>query len=76
VQQFAFTIKHKYRVLNKVVYALSWKTLLITSMKTKVLGFEFVKDALCTDPFFGPLLNNKVIENHSDYRLHDKFFFK
>jgi hypothetical protein len=75
VQQFSFTIKDKSRALNKVVDALSQKTLLITSMKTKVVGFEFVKDALCADPFFGPLLN-KVIENQNDYCLHDGFLSK
>jgi len=45
-------------------------------MKTKVLDFEFVKYALCIDPFFSPLLNNEVIENQSDYRLRDEFLFK
>jgi hypothetical protein len=52
VQKFSFAIQHKYGVLNKVTDALSRKTLLLTSMKTKALGFEFVKDALCTDLFF------------------------
>jgi hypothetical protein len=74
-QQFSFTIKHKSGALNKVADARSWKSLLITSMKMKVLGFEFVKDALCIDPFFGPL-NNEVIENQSYYRFHDGFVFK
>lgn len=68
-------IKHKSGVLNKVADAQS-ETLLLTSMKMKVLDFEFVKYALCTDPFFSPLLNNEVIENQSDYRLHDGFLFE
>jgi hypothetical protein len=56
--------------------SLSLKTPLITSMKTKVLCFEFVKDALCTDLFFGLPLNNGVIENQSGYFLLDGFLFK
>jgi hypothetical protein len=38
VKQFSFTIKHKSGALNKVTDALSRKTSLLTTMKSKVIG--------------------------------------
>jgi hypothetical protein len=52
VHQFSFTIKHKAGALNRVADALSRKSSLLVTMKNEVLGFEFIKDLLLTDPFF------------------------
>jgi hypothetical protein len=58
VQQFSFTIKHKSEALNKVADTLSRKTSLLTTMTSKVIGFELLKDFLSIDPFFGPIMED------------------
>jgi hypothetical protein len=58
VQQFSFTIKHKSEALNKVADTLSRKTSLLTTMTSKVIGFELLKDSLSIDPFFGPIMED------------------
>jgi hypothetical protein len=56
VQQFSFTIKHKWGALNKVANALSQKTSLLTTMNSEVKGFQLLKDSLSIDPFLVLLL--------------------
>jgi hypothetical protein len=58
VQQFSFLIKRKYGVLNKVANVISWKTLLLKTMKTKVFGFYFLKDALSINLFFSHVVSD------------------
>jgi hypothetical protein len=76
VQQFSFLIKHKYGVLNKVANVISWKTLLLKTMKTKVLGFYFLKDALSINLFFSHVVSDVIAENRADFILYGGFIFK
>jgi hypothetical protein len=76
VQHFSFLIKHKYGVLNKVANVISWKTLLLKTMKTKVLGFYFLKDALSINLFFSYVVSDVIAENRADFILYDGFIFK
>jgi hypothetical protein len=76
VQQFSFTIKHKVGALNRVADALSRKSLLLVIMQNEVLGFEFLKDLLLTDPFFGPIVGDVISGVRKDYGLFNGFLFK
>jgi hypothetical protein len=76
VQQFSFTIKHKLGAFNKVANTLSRKLTLLITMHNKVLGFEFLKDLLITDPFFGPIVRDVTSGVTSDYGLYNGFLFK
>jgi hypothetical protein len=58
VQQFSFVIKHKFGALNKVGDLFSQKALLLIIVRTKVLGFDLLKDSLFSGPFFGPILSD------------------
>ena len=73
---FPFTIKHKAEALNKVADALSRKSTLLVTMQNEVLGFEFIKDLLITDPFFGPIVGDVTSGVRSDYGLYNGFLFK
>jgi hypothetical protein len=76
VQQFSFTIKHKSGALNKVADALNWKTSLLTTMKSEVIGFELLKDSLSSNPFFGPILEDVSTRTQGGFVLHNGFLFK
>jgi hypothetical protein len=76
VQQFSFTIKHKAGVLNRVADALSRKSSLLVTMTNEVLGFDFIKELLHTDSFFGPIMDEIAGGARSDYGVYNEFLFK
>jgi hypothetical protein len=76
VQQFSFTIKHKAGALNRVADALSRKSTLLVTMKNEVLGFDFIKELLHIDFFFGPIVEDVSLRVRSDYGLYNGFLFK
>jgi hypothetical protein len=76
VQQFSFTVKHKSGALNKVTNAHSWKTSLLTTMTSEVIGFELLKDSLSIDPFFGPIMEDVSTGAQGGFALHKGFLFK
>ena len=45
-------------------------------MQNEVLGYEFIKDLLLTDPFFGPIVGDVTLGVRSDYGLYNGFLFK
>ncbi|XP_042954672.1 uncharacterized protein LOC122291092 [Carya illinoinensis] len=53
LQEFTFTLRHQTGSLNRVADALSRRTLLLTTMSTKVAGFETFTDMYAADPSFG-----------------------
>jgi hypothetical protein len=75
VQQFSFTIKHKARALNKVD-ALSQNSTFFVTTKSEVLGFDFIKELLHIDSFFGPIVEEVTSGVRSDYGLYNRFLFK
>jgi hypothetical protein len=76
VQQFSFTIKHKAGVLNKVADNLNQKLTLLVTMQNEVFGFEFIKDLLLTDHFYGPIVRDVTLRVRCDYGLYNGFLFK
>jgi hypothetical protein len=76
VQQFSFTIKHKARALNRVADAISQKSSLLVTMTNEVLGFDFIKELLHTDSFFGPIVDEIAGGAQSDYGVYNGFLFK
>jgi hypothetical protein len=76
VQQFSFTIKYKSGALNKVANALNWKTSLLTTMNSEVIGFELLKDSLSIVPFFGPIIEDVFAGVQGGFGLYNGFLFK
>jgi hypothetical protein len=45
-------------------------------MTNEVLGFDFIKELLHTDSFFGPIVDEIAGGSRSDYRVYNGFLFK
>lgn len=58
IQQFSFVIKHKPGVFNKVADELSRKASLLTTIRTKILGFDLFRESVSTNPYFSPIVSN------------------
>ncbi|XP_022871708.1 uncharacterized protein LOC111390825 [Olea europaea var. sylvestris] len=56
LQEFTFTLRHQTGSLNRVEDALSRRTLLLTTMSTKIVEFEAFPDMYATDPSFGKII--------------------
>ena len=56
--------------------ALICKSSQLIIMQNEVLGFEFIKDLLLTDPFFGPIVGDATLRVRKDYGLFNGFLFK
>ena len=52
LQSFTIVIKHKSKVTNRVVDALSRRYSLLTKMKVEVLGIDEIKELYDTNPDF------------------------
>ncbi|KAE8732392.1 hypothetical protein F3Y22_tig00002226pilonHSYRG00022 [Hibiscus syriacus] len=59
LQEFTFTLRHQAGSLNRVADALSRRTLLLTTMSTKVAGFETFTDMYAADPSFGRIFQER-----------------
>ena len=55
---------------------LSQKSTLLVTMKNEVLGFDFIKELLHTNSFFGPIVGDPTSGVRSDYGLYNGFLFK
>ena len=69
-------MKHKARVTNQVVDALSRRNNLLTAMRLEVSGFDSFCDLLDTDPYFPAIMFVVRASERSDFLLHDGFLFK
>ncbi|XP_022871711.1 uncharacterized protein LOC111390827 [Olea europaea var. sylvestris] len=66
LQEFTFTLKHQAGSLNRVADALSRRTLLLTTMSTKIVGFEAFPHMHAVDPSFGKIIREIISELHNE----------
>ena len=76
IETFPYMIKYKSGKENIVADALSRRYALLTSLQTKLLGFEFIKDLYINDVEFSQVWNACSKCAHGEYYRHDGFLFK
>jgi transposase InsO family protein len=76
LQEFTFVLKHKAGKDNVVADALSRKTILLTTMKTSVWGFEEFASLYESDSYFSKIINEVNSQPHDKFSLVDGFLFK
>ncbi|KAE8664910.1 G-box-binding factor 3 [Hibiscus syriacus] len=76
LQEFTFTLRHQAWSLNRVAYALSRRTLLLTTMSTKVAGFETFTDMYAADSSFGKIFQEVTGGHRHDFVLHNGYLFR
>ena len=76
IETFPYMIKYKSGKENIVADALSRRYALLTSLQTKLLGFEFIKDLYVNDVEFSQVWNACSKCAHGEYYRHDGFLFK
>ncbi|KAE8655338.1 Detected protein of unknown function [Hibiscus syriacus] len=76
LQEFTFTLRHQAGSLNRIAYALSRRTLLLTTMSTKVTGFETFTDMYAVDPSFGRIFQEVTEGHRHDFVLHNGYLFR
>jgi hypothetical protein len=66
LQAYTFVLKHKLGQRNQVADALSQRTILLTTMENRVIGFVALKDVYVSDNDFRDIveqLKNPVVGN-------------
>ena len=77
LQRFDFVIKHTSGKTNKVVDALSWKGILLTTLQSQIISFDHLPTLYPTDSDFRIIL--EACSNHKpykDYHIVNDFLFK
>jgi len=79
IQAYTFILKHHAGTENMVVDVLSRRSMLLTSVSTKVVGFDRLKEEYPKCPDFSDIyqsLQQGPSSVYSDYILLDGFLFK
>lgn len=76
IETFPYVIRCKHEKNNVVAYALSRRYVLLTSLQTKLLGFEMFKDSYANDANFSQIWNACDKSVFSDYYRHVDFLFE
>jgi hypothetical protein len=76
LQEFTFALRHQAGSLNRVANALSCRTLLLTTMSTRVARFDAFIDMYTADPSFGKIIQEVTDSHHSDFILHNVYLFR
>jgi hypothetical protein len=81
MHNFTFVIKHIFGTANKVVDALSMKSLLMQEFRVKTLGFDNLKEMYRDDPYFKEAyeaFENPILKDRSqwtEYMIQDGLLF-
>jgi len=75
LQEFTFALRHQAGNLNRVADALSRRTLLLTTLSTRVAGFDTFADMYAADPSFGKIIQEVTDGLRSDFILHNGYLF-
>jgi len=76
IEMFPYVINYKHGKENIVVDALSRRYALLTSLQTKLLGFEMIKSLYANDSDFGHEWESCSTHAFGDYYIHDGYLFK
>ncbi|GLT54897.1 hypothetical protein SLA2020_280560 [Shorea laevis] len=76
LQEFTFSLRHQSGSLNRVADALSRRVALLTTMHTKVVGFDTFRELYTEDPSFGKILAEVSAGKRSDYILLNGYLFR
>ena len=71
---FPYVIQYKQGKENKVADALSRRYVLITTLSTKLLGFEHIKELYAQDDDFGAVFSACELGAFDKFYKHDGFF--
>jgi len=75
MQSYPFLLKHKAGGHNVVVDILSRRHSLLTTLQTKVIGFEIMKELYPDDHDFGKVWSSTNPQSSHGYYKHDGFLF-
>jgi len=75
LQSFHFVIDHKFGQMNKGAHALSRRYLLLSTLESKVLGFECIKDKYAQNQDFRVILEKCSSHAHGPFHLENGFLF-
>lgn len=75
IQTFTFFLKHKWGQLNKVADALSRQVVFFTSIKSEIIGFEYLRDLNADNEDFKHKWKNCTLGTSSKYQIYDGFLF-
>ncbi|KAI3448670.1 hypothetical protein Pfo_005335 [Paulownia fortunei] len=76
IETFPYVIKYKQGKENVVADALSRRYALLSTLDSKLLGFEYIKELYATDSDFGDLFKNCTKGGCGKFYLHDDFLFR
>jgi len=76
IEMFPYVIKYKNGKENIMVDALSRRYALLTSLQTKLLGFEFVNDLYANDSDFDKVWDSCSKHVFGNYYRHNGFLFQ
>jgi len=79
LQDYAFVLKHKARVENKIVDALSRRVMILEGMSAEVTGFESLIEDYESCPNFGEIydmLRDSSVREVDEFLLQDGYLFR
>ena len=76
IETFPYVIKYKQGQENVVVDALLRRYVLLNTLNTKLLGFEYIKELYLDDHDFGAVYDTCKVSAKDKYFRHDGFLFK
>lgn len=76
IESFPYVIQYKHGRDNVVADALSCRYYLLTTLHTRFLGFEHVKDLYANNPYFANIFHACKNSSHDKFYVHEGFLFK